>query len=118
MSRQTVTPNDVFKDQSLSDILSWNDHVKYHDVYYHDDKNLCITYLDPTTYSAWCVYHVFDFRNTRFQIEYISHLKDMGYLCAYFPTEFSGTQPLTKPIIMGHIHDMFYDTEFTHRYLI
>lgn len=111
-----ITPQDVFGDQSLSDILSWADHVRYHDVYYHDEKNLCITYLDPTTYSAWLLYQIHESYDYRFHTEYLTHLKNIGYVCVYFQSEFSDqSESLRSPVTPGHVNDMFSDIPFTHR---
>lgn len=119
MSRTDITPTDVFKDQALADILSWAHYVKYHDVYYYDDKNIIITYLEPTTYTAYVVYYMYDNSVPDFVSDYMSHLINMGYHCVYL-TESHGdlTHKLRAPITLGHMHDMFSNTEFTHRVIL
>lgn len=116
MSSQTITPCDVFSDQSLADILAWSHHARYHDVFYYNEKNLIVSYLEPTTYSVWLIYEICQSDNLRFHQEYLSHLTNMGYNCVYLQSEFSDlSMPLRTAITMGHIHDMFTNTRFTHR---
>jgi len=119
MSHPNITPDVVFKDQSLSDILAWAHYVKYHDVYYVDDKNIIITYLDPTTYSAYAIYELCNNKVTNFRSDYVTHLKNMGYHCVYLTNQSDTLATELRTVItLGHMHDMFHNTEFTHRVLL
>ena len=108
-----MTPQTFFTEFSASEVSEWGKYARYHDVHV-TDSDYVVTYLDPTIYTAWCLY------NTHKAVpwDYILKLKNWNYRVCYFQeaTEFS--EPLRKPITMGLTTDLFPDTPFAHRLIL
>lgn len=114
-------PHDFFREYEVSEVSEWSKYSRYHDVHV-TESDYVITSLDPTIYTAWCLY------NTQSAIpsDYIEKLRSWGYRVCYFRNQtpiyythpVKTSEPLRQPITQSLTSDLFPDTEFTHRVLL
>lgn len=106
-------PEDIFADCDVSEVLAWNEYARYHDVHV-TGSDYVITYLDPTIYTAWCLY------NTQSQLpdDYVDKFRSWNYRICYFRSEVTDSEVLRNPVTMKLSSDLFPDTPFTHRRLL
>ena len=109
----TFNPEDIFADSDVSEVKAWSEHARYHDVHV-TNSDYVITYLDPTIYTAWCLYNT----QSRLPDDYVTKLRSWNYRICYFRSEVQNTEALRRPITMGLSSDLFSDTPFTHRRLL
>lgn len=106
-------PHNFFREYEVSEVSEWSKYSRYHDVHV-TESDYVITSLDPTIYTAWCLY------NTQCTIpsDYIEKLRSWGYRVCYFQAATEFSEPLRKPITMGLTTDLFPDTPFVHRLIL
>ena len=116
-----MSPTDFFSKYDATQVTAWGKHARYHDVHV-TDSDYVITYLDPTTYTAWSVYNT----QSHTPWDYIEKLQSWNYRVCYFTHRqvfyythpVKHTEALRQPITMGLSSDLFPDTPFTHRRLL
>ena len=110
-----LTPEEIFAESDISEILAWSEHVRYHDVDV-SDSGYIITYLDPTVYTAWLIYS----HQADIGADYVAKLMSWGYRVCYLTqaSDYPGCEPLRQSITMAHTHDLFTETQFTHRLIL
>ena len=108
-----LSPQDFFKDHDVSEVSEWGKHAKYHDVHV-SNSDYVITYLDPTVYTAWCLYNTL----TDLPDNYITKLSYWNSRVCYFTYPVTESEPLRQPVTMRLSSDLFPDTEFTHRIIL
>ena len=104
------SPQNIFKDSDITDVIAWGEHIRYHDIHV-TDSDYVVTYLDPTVYTAWCLYNT----QSALPPDYIPKLRNYGYKVCYFTEFVPNSEPLRNVITMAHTHELFVHTEFSHR---
>jgi hypothetical protein len=106
-------PEDFFDNCDVTEVTSWNEYARYHDVHVTGDDYI-ITYLDPTIYTAWCLYNT----QTDLPNNYIAKLKSWNYKVCYFRSKAINSEALRNSVTMNLSSDLFPDTPFTHRLIL
>ena len=108
-----TSPCDFFKAYDVSAVSEWGKHARYHDVHV-SNSDYVVTYLDPTIYTAWCLY------NTQSELpdDYLLKFRSWNYIVCYFRSEVTTSEALRVPVTMRLGSDLFPDTPFTHRKIL
>jgi len=108
-----MSPQDFFSKYDATQVSEWGKFARYHDVHV-TNSDYVITYLDPTIYTAWCLYNT----NDNLPVDYVTKLASWNYSVCYFTSEVAHSEALRQPITLGLSSDLFPDTPFTHRQLL